>query len=94
MNATIFAFSVATPFAMAITKRFKWSKRTNVAVSALIALLAYVIGQFFDSQLAWPLPTTFWPGYAAAYGVSQATYQVLDKFAPSVLGGIEKATNY
>lgn len=92
IGATTLLLSAFSPALVALVRRQTWPKELVVLVSLLIVAAIYVLGQFFDGLLAWPLSGDFWLGLAAAWGVQQTAYWSV-KVAPLLLDVAEQAGN-
>ncbi|HEY1016980.1 MAG TPA: hypothetical protein VGE07_29975 [Herpetosiphonaceae bacterium] len=77
MTATTFILSALSPLLVALLRRCRWPETVIVLLSLLIVAALYVLGQWLDGALAWPLSAPFWTGLAAAWGVQQAAYKFL-----------------
>lgn len=79
MTATTVILAALSPLLVALLRRCAWPSVVIELVSMLIVAALYVLGQFFDQTLTWPLAPFFWTGLAAAWGIQQAAYKFVLK---------------
>lgn len=92
MNATTAtAFLIGlSPLLLAAIRRCSWSEETMILLAALMVVVLYTTGQYFDGVLTWPLSANFWGGLATCWVAQQASYKLLK---PRVLPPLEKLGN-
>jgi hypothetical protein len=72
-----------SPLLVALLRRCQWPAAVIELLSLGIVAVLYVLGQWLDVALTWPLTSDFWTGLAAAWGIQQAAYKfVLKDSAP------------
>lgn len=80
----------ASPWIVALLRRHSWSDDTIQVAAAAVAGLCFVLGQFADGALVWPLSSDFLIGLAAAFGLQQAAYQGYKRVTPKTLDKVER----
>ena len=84
MNATTLLLAALSPLLVALIRRCTWPQPVVELLSFVIVLLIFLLGQWLDQALTWPLTETFWVGLAAAWGVQQAAYKFVLRGSKSI----------
>ena len=80
----------AGPWLVALMRRRSMSDDLVRAGAIVFAALCFVVGQFADGALSWPLTSDFLTGLAAAVGLQQVGYSVYKRVAPDALQKAEE----
>lgn len=75
MNATTVIFAALSPLLVALLRRCSWPQPVVELVSFLVVVAIYLLGQWLDQALTWPLTSQFWVGLGAAWAAQQAAYK-------------------
>lgn len=82
--------AVASPWLVALLRKRHWSDDVLQLVAVAVSFACFLLGQFADGALHWPLSETFWYGLAGAFGLNQAGYQIAKRVAPATLEKVEQ----
>lgn len=96
MDASTFmllASGALCPWLTALLRRNNWSDDTVRVVAVLVAALCFILGQFADGVLSWPLSSDFFVGLAAAVGLQQVGYTVYKRATPNAMDRVESIGN-
>jgi hypothetical protein len=84
MTATTAILAAFSPLLVALVRKLHWPQEVVELGALLIVGGLYVLGQFLDGVLIWPLPEGFWVGLAAAWGVQQLSYKLVWRHTAAV----------
>jgi uncharacterized membrane protein YiaA len=79
-----------SPWLVALMRRHSWSDDTVQVVALVVSAACYILGQWGDGLLAWPLSGDFLVGLAAAFGLNQGGYYLTKRVAPNAMDKVEK----
>lgn len=77
MTATTVILAALSPLLVALLRRCSWPQPVVELLSLVIVAVFYIVGQWLDVALTWPLHPGFWTGLAAAWGIQQASYKLV-----------------